>query len=180
MIIGKILTGLLSFSTMLFSTFQGNTASFSTVSISSNMEAIVINTHLVNAFDNEFEHIFNSGKEIVICLELLVRRDRNRVERFVVYNTASYDPVTKYYLIEQGSPEKRLITANYQEMLRMLSEVELLFDYELRAGTYQFELKAHLEPVVLETFEKEFDMMVLWNYKIPKVTFSYEVELDEI
>ena len=179
MIIGKILAGLLSFSAMLFSTFQGNTASFSDISISQDVSAIVIKTNLVDAFDNEFEHIFNSGKEIAVCIELEVRRERVLNELIVIYNTVCYDPVTKYYLIEQGTPDNRLIASNYKEMLIILSEIEICCNH-LKIDNYQFELKAHLEPVILETFEKEFDVMVLWNYKVPRVTFSYEVKLNEM
>ena len=87
---GKLLSGIMSMTMMLFSSYEGNNASFSDIYIGHDNEIIRIQTSLISAFENDFEQIFRSGSPIVINYQLNVAKDGEFIESSLMSGS---DPV---------------------------------------------------------------------------------------
>ncbi|MCK4653720.1 MAG: hypothetical protein KAU01_04685, partial [Candidatus Cloacimonetes bacterium] len=66
----KIISGFISLSILLLSSYEGNRATFSELTTSFLGDKIFIKTELINAFENDFEEIFKSGQRIDIFFNI--------------------------------------------------------------------------------------------------------------
>jgi hypothetical protein len=173
---GKVLSGLVSMTMMMFSSYEGNNADFSQVLIGHNENAIRIRTNLVNAFENDFEPIFRSGSPIVISYTLIVKRDNSVIARDTYQNRILFDPMNRYFQIEAQAANHFTFVETCEELRLLISEVDIFYDHWNISGTYHFQLSAHMDNVNLASLEREFDLMMLWHHKTPAISFSYTVE----
>ncbi len=176
---GKLVSGLVSMTMLLFSSYEGNDASFSEILIGHDSEAIRIRTTLLNAFDNDFDQIFRSGSPVVINYLLDVQRDGEHVETLTFHNIIIFDPMNRYFYIEAEASNFHSFTDSCDELRQIISEIDVFYDHLGVEGTYRFELTASMEKVTLESLEREFDLMLLWKNKIPAISFTYKVDLHE-
>jgi len=176
---GRILSSVVSMTMLLFSSYEGNNARFSDVFIGHDNQIVRIRTSLLYAFDNDFEQIFRSGSPININYYLIVSRDGILLDSIEYRNTVIYDPMERFFRIEAEVSNNFTFTVSCDDLRTIISEVDIFYDHWGIGGTYKFELSASMERVTLESLEREFDLMMLWNYKTPKIVFEYKVELYE-
>ena len=172
---GRALSGIVSAAMLLFSSFEGNNAQFADVLIGHDTHAIRIRTALVHAFDNDFEQIFRSGSPIIITYTLNVRRGGTIIDTITYENMVIFDPMNRFFQIEAEAGNFYTFTDSCDELRAIISEVDIYYDHLGVDGRYDFELSAHMDRVMLSSLEREFDLMMLWNYKRPQVSFRYTV-----
>lgn len=176
----KLFAGVVSITMMLFSSYEGNHARFSEVLTGYNEEVIMIRTSLVNAFENDFEQIFRSGSPVTVTIELKVSRDNQLIDTKEYRNTVLFDPLNRYFQVEAEASNYHSFTTSFDELITVISEIDIFYETWGIEGTYRFELTAGMDRVHLASLDKEFDLMMLWHYKNPRVTFEYKVERYEI
>jgi hypothetical protein len=171
----KALSGIVSAAMMLFSSYEGNHVAFSEVLVGHDTNLIRIRTELVSAFENDFEQIFRSGSPITITYTLTVERDGNLIDEIEYQNTIIFDPMNRYFQINAEAANYYTYTESCEELRVIISQVDIFYDYLGIEGTYSFYLKAYMDSVNLESLEREFDPMLLWYNRVPKVSFDYKV-----
>ncbi len=125
---------------------------------------------LVEAFENDFEEIFKSGKTISICFDLQVKQ-RNKVVYLASFkHLVQYDPMNQEFTVScEDQHMSGVVIENYQEMIETISQVDYLMEGEFPPHL-DVEMTSYLEKMTLESLGKEYDMMILWKYKKPTLT----------
>ncbi len=172
----KVFTGLVSIAMVMFSSYEGNNAEFSKILINHNPENIRIRTVLVNAFENDFEQIFRSGTPIIINYNFQVKKEDTIIAVKTYKNSVVFDPMNRFFQVNAEAANHHTFVHSLEELIPLLSEVDIFFDHWNVTGTYHFELSADMEKVYLSSLDREFDLLLLWNLKAPVATFEYTVE----
>lgn len=175
---GKIVNGLLSVYMMLLSNYKGNYPQFQEMTLDLTGGILTVEARLSDAFENDFDEIFKSGKPIDIIFNLKIRDDRKVVDDFNFKHTVVYDNLNRVfhvYLEEQFLSQH---LKSYNQMLDMISY--FLFQYSIPEGIRSFdvELSASLPRIYFDAIEREIDLMMLWYNRVPKI--SEKVELFNI
>jgi|GEM_PF-3628876 hypothetical protein len=172
---GKALSGIVSAAMMLFSSYEGNHAAFSDVLIGHDADVIRIRTKLVNAFEHDFEQIFRSGSPVIVTYSLTVKRDGYVIDTLDYHNTILFDPMNRYFQIDAEAANYYTYTDSCEELRVIISQIDIFYDYWGIEGTYSFDLMAYMDRITLESLEREFDPMLLWHNRTPKISFDYKV-----
>jgi len=172
----KVFTGLVSIAMVMFSSYEGNNAEFSKILINHNPGTIRIRTVLMNAFENDFEQIFRSGTPIIINYNIEVEKDDTTITLKTYKNSVVFDPMNRIFQVDAEASNHYTFVSSLEELVPLLSEVDIFFDYGTETGTYRFRLSADMEKVYLTSVDREFNLMLLWNLKTPVATFEYTVE----
>lgn len=168
----KIMSGLISISMMLFSSYEGNNASFASLRANLFDNNMVVSAKLENAFENDFEEIFKLGIEIDIFFHLKITSQNNTIFQNVFSHKVEYDPLLRRYFVSLEEQEKQAIASDYNELIEMISQFE--YDFKERIPQkVSVELSAYLEKIFLPNLEKEYDLMMLWKMKNPVITNSF-------
>jgi hypothetical protein len=168
----KIMSGLISISMMLFSSYEGNNASFASLRANLFENNMVVSAKLENAFENDFEEIFKLGIEIDIFFRLKITSQNNQIFHSVFSHKVEYDPLLKRYFVNLEEQDKQAIASTYDELIEMISQFE--FDFkETIPQRVTVELSAYLEKLFLPNLEKEYDLMMLWKMKNPVITSNF-------
>ena len=175
----KLVTGFINLTMLMFSSYQGNNVSFSDVFVYSDHQAIILRTELISAFDNDFEAIFRSGKPIIIYFDLQVREEKVSTETHSFAHIVLYHPLRSHYQISVGASENQIIVESYKEMIDLITSVTFHYNHFGKSDLYHFTLTSYLGKIRLDTMDREFDLMMLWNFKQPSISFSYKVEEHE-
>jgi hypothetical protein len=168
--LGKVVSGVVSFASLAFSSFKGNEATISTPVIAQSSSQIVIDSNLHQAFDNDFEEFFRSGKEIRVWFVLTVESGQNRLfERYFVHKV-NFDPMSRQFHVYLQEQDYSLNTRNYSEMLSTVSHFEYPWTWRDNAHpgqTVNVKVSSHLETIKLDAYKKDFDLNMLWKYQRP-------------
>lgn len=162
----KIFSGIVSFTILLFSSYTGNDPFFTDFLLSRNDSAIVVSTAIANAFENDFENFFKSGKTIAVYYELCIYKNGFCQKRQKFKHTVVYDALTKEYTLLLEEQNLSVSTTEYKQMIDWYSSISVSFDEEL-LNNCQIEIKAELRTLTLHSAKKTFDMMTLWKFKTP-------------
>jgi hypothetical protein len=163
----KILTGVVSLSMLLFSSFKGNDPSLSVINHRTSSSYLYLSGELLSAFDNDFSSIFASGVPIPIYFNLNIKSGNRTVVNKRFQHVVSFDPVSGVYeLQKQGNPEVFRSKA-VNEVIRELSLYQLSVPYQSTWGIVSVKLEAELPAVRFQELDQETDLMILWKYKKP-------------
>jgi hypothetical protein len=173
----KFLTGVVSLSMLLFSTFQGNDPRISSINHSRSGSYLYLRASLQSAFDNDFPSIFASGAIIPVHYMLEVKNGNTVVLRRRVVNKVSYDPATGVYeILKEGSAP--VFTESVEQVKRELSTFEYALPYQRSWKLLSVKLEAQLPKVHFTQLDKELDLMVLWKYKKPSAKAQLNLRED--
>ncbi|HOA28992.1 MAG: hypothetical protein KBB33_04485 [Candidatus Cloacimonetes bacterium] len=173
----KLLTGVVSLSMLLFSSFQGNDPSLGNLSYSKTGSYVHLRAQLQTAFENDFPSIFASGSEIPVHYNLEVKSGGNVMIKRRVVHKVSYDPTTGVYQIfKNGS--RTAFTESAEQVKRELSAFEYALPYQHSWGVVTVKLEADLPKVHFAQLKKEVDLMVLWKYKKPSIKAQIDLRRD--
>jgi len=175
----KLFTGLVSMTMLLFSSYEGNNPSFSDVFVDYDQRNIRIKTTLVDAFENDFEQIFRSGSPVIITYTLNVWQGKSLISTETYSNTVVYDPMNRFFQADVKSSNIYVDLLSYEELKQAVSEVDIVYEHFGISGKYLFELSAYMNIIELASLDREFDLMLLWNFKKPTITFQFEVDTYE-
>lgn len=165
----KVITGVVYLSMVLFSSYEGNIAYFDKLESQFFNDKLLIRTQLLSAFQNDFEEMFKSGQPINIYFNIEVKENNNNLHNHQFMHSVKFDPMSQvfYVLLEEKSTKYRLIE-EYDTMIDLISNIEYTCDI---GNTIEcnLTLEANLETIKLNSLDKDFDMMLLWKYKRPKL-----------
>lgn len=168
-LVSKVYLNVLAFSVLLFSNYTGNVVNFTDVKAKAVGDNIVFSTFLETAFENDFNEIFKSGKEIKVWFEFRVLKDNKIVHFEKFYHQVKWNPSKQEYSIDLQEQNYKVSVKNFQELKYYLSNVEYPFYKSTHKGDFQIEFKSYLPKVYLDTINKEVDLMLLWNMKRPTI-----------
>ena len=165
----KLVTGVISLSMMLFSSYQGNEPKFARLNSVLSEDRILIFTKLENAFENDFEEVFKSGNEIFIYFTLSIKQKDQSIFRRTFFHSVEYDPLLKQYFIELQEQEKKITSRSFDDLIETITvfEFDYLGDFPDRVTV---SLTAYLEKLYLDSLDKEYDLMLLWKLQKPQVS----------
>lgn len=171
MLSNKVVVGMLTLGMFLFSSFEGNDASFSKPSLSYNNQSYILQTKLENAFENSFEEVLKSGEEIFIDFEIKLE------ENFFLHNTTSFYHSLKYntmertYSVNISELNQDYEVGSYEELLDVLSVIEFVIEKQQLNPRY-LTLTASIRNIKLPTIDEKYDLMMLWNFQKPKLKIN--------
>lgn len=164
----KIMIGVLTLSMALFSDFKGNSPSFHNVFAAYSVGGIYIYAELKDSFENDFEDIFTSGQLIHLSFELKIFADKELILEETFRHAVLYDPLQQEYTIFLEESNQQLNCREFSEAVEFLSKFE--YNYKLdsfRSG--HIRLSCELPKIRMGATQKEYDLMMLWNFKKPKI-----------
>jgi len=165
----KTYLNIVSLSVLLFSNYVGNSVSFSPLSMQNVGDNIVCSAHLLNAFENDFEEIFKSGKEIRVWFEFKALNNSKIIHFEKFYHAFKWDVKSRVYYVELQEQSFTTTAKTTEELVYLLSVVEFPFYRAKHRGNISIELTAYLPKIYMDEINKEFDLMLLWNLKKPSV-----------
>ena len=174
----KLISGIVTFATMIFSSFQGNDVSFSNLIVSYKSEKLFMETGLIDAFENDFENIFKSGKEIKIWFDLEVKKSKKQILNTQFYHSVKYDPLTTVFEIYFSETRQSIFLDSYDRVKMHLSKIK----YSTRIGDVKkneninISIMARLQKIRLPQIEKKIDLMMLWHNKKPSKKQIYKIK----
>jgi hypothetical protein len=169
----KLLVGVISFGMLLFSSFEGNNASFSKPNLIIEQNHYEVSTNLQNAFINDFYDIIHSGETIYIDFELNLIQDFGHEKKNKFYHSVKYNAMEKSYELYLDEKSESYIFYQYESLITHLSKIELAFEnYDL--DLKKIHLTASIRNLELPSLKKKYDMMMLWNFKKPILKIRIE------
>ena len=166
--LNKLIAGIISLSIMLFSSYEGNEAKLTLRNSVFSSRKLILDFELKNAFENDFKEIFMSGRKVEICFSLTVKNDGKLLKKDSFCHTVLYDPLSDDFLLEFEETGKHIIVKSYQKMLTLISEVK--YKLQMRfPETVKISFSAFLSNLKLSSIDKEYDLMLLWKKKKPKL-----------
>lgn len=164
----KIITGVITLSMMLLSSYEGNNARFDNVFASCVGSQIFISATLEEAFENDFEEIFKSGKRIEIFFNIQIFDHDLNIHETEFRHAVLYDPLGKFYTVFLEEQQMQTSAGSFPELIDIISNVEYIYNSDKYDGGHII-LSAYLKKIKLQSLKKEYDMMMLWKFKKPKV-----------
>jgi hypothetical protein len=162
----KVVTGVISLSMLLFSSYEGNKAKFSDIDADFLQNSLVIRTQLFEAFENDFEDIIKSGAEIDVFFSLSLWEKRQVIHEVQFRHSVSFQPMKQVYQVVLEERDKKYLLTSYEQVINEISRVEYLYDGET-PEKFQIKITAYLDKMKLDNNPNEYDLMMLWNFKKP-------------
>ncbi len=169
----KLVLGFVSLGMLLFSSFEGNNASFSKPYLIIEQNHYEFSTYLENAFVNDFNDIIHSGETIYIDFELSLIEDTINKKKIKFYHSVKYNAMEKSYELYLDETKESLVFYQYESLINQLSRVEYNFD-EYDLNLKKISLSASIRNLELPSLKKNYDMMMLWNFKKPVLKIRIE------
>jgi len=168
-LISKVYLNVLAFSVLLFSNYTGNIVDFSSLLTKTVGDNLVCSTYLTNAFENDFDEIFKSGKEIRVWFEFRALKDNKVIHYEKFYHQVKWNAGKQEYQLNLQEQNYKTNTKSVKELKYLLSVVEYPFYKANHNGNVVIEVNAYLPKIYLETISKEVDLMLLWKMKKPSI-----------
>jgi len=164
----KVISGVVSLGMLLFSSYEGNIAEFGELNISYGKNRVIFKTELRNAFENDFEEVFKSGHTFEINFEIKLKSGSRILHEGTFIHSVKYDPMEQYYHVYLQDSERNILIADFNRLKEVISEIEYEYngDIPTRMKIY---FTAYLNKMRLSNDYKEYDMMMLWKFKKPKI-----------
>ncbi len=175
-IVGKILAGLVSLTTLLFTNFTGNDPQFRSPQLRRSGGYLILNTALENAFDNDFEDVFKCGKEINVWFRINALIGNRRVYHRTFRHCVSYDAMNAIWQIYYSENQTSQTTISYTQLQNIISTVELSIPLETEWSVLTLQLEAWLPEVEFIPADGKFNLMVLWKYRRPTSRVSVNLK----
>ncbi len=164
----KIINGVITLSILLLSTYEGNDAAFTALSVDFLGNNIYIKTQLIDAFENDFEEIFRSGQKIDIFFKIKIKNNSAVIHTNEFKHSVVFDPMSQFFTIELEEQDKSFSTELYHELIEGISKIEYFYKGD-KLTEIDVTLTSFLKKIRLESINKEYNMMMLWNFKKPKI-----------
>ena len=172
-----ILKGVITFGLLVLSSYEGNDANFRSLQVSNLDGAIGIELFLENAFENDFEEIFKTGKSIDIWFHASVSSKGVVLEEEDFSHNVTYNPLLDSYLLKKSLTNESIVCEDYQYLMLELSKVKWHFRRLRSVSDYDFSISSHLDKIYFEQMDKEFNLMLLWKNKTPRLKERIKVNI---
>jgi len=170
---GKVMAGLLSVSTLMFSPYTGNEPVFQTLQCRAGQNYLITNTNLNRAFDNDFTDVFNCGKPVNLWFKIEVRQNNNIVHTSSYRHTITYSPMHASWEVFFSENGKKEIYETYLQMLDNISELECSIPRGTGWRVVEIRVESWLQTIELTEPDRTIDLMVLWKFKRPSIKRNF-------
>lgn len=164
---GKVLAGLVSFTTLFLSSYTGNEPSFKPIQSRKGGNYLQVSAMLQNAFENDFDNVFKCGKPIHIMFKAEIRQANNVVWTKNYRHSVSYNPMNAVWMVYLSETNQNLQFASYQDLIKQISALECSIPIAQNWHTVELRLESWLTKVTLAQDKREIDLMMLWKFKRP-------------
>ena len=171
----KVISGIISFSMLLLSSYKGNEAAFSDLTVNRMNSGIFIETKLIDAFENDFEQIFKSGKKIDIIFKVKIIVPHQDIYHRTFLHSVTFHPMQQYFSVFLEERKTELKIANFSELKNVVSKFGFPYFGKLNSEM-EIDISAYLPKLKIDSSKKKFDLMLLWNFKIPKIKTKVKIE----
>ena len=158
-------TATISLGMMIFSSYQGNTPSFVECGATHRGNRITIQATLENAFNDDFRQILQSGEEIVIAFHLELRSEMI-TEILDFKHRVIFDPLMETWSLTCEEKNRTYTIESWSEFTNATSDFNYSGDHYLETPIEVF-LEASLPKINLGQNNREFNLLLLWNYHKP-------------
>jgi hypothetical protein len=165
-IFDKAITATISLGMMLFSSYQGDTPSFSQSRAFRQGNEITVQATLKNAFNDDFRQILQSGQRVDIIFTLSLS-DQHRSEIINFSHIAHYDPLLELWTLTCEERDKTFKIESWGEFKNAASDFYYQGIHYL-SSPLEIVLYASLPTIVMGRNQKSFDLMIFWNYRTPE------------
>jgi len=164
----KVISGIISLSMMLLSSYEGNNARFAEMNTIFLDNSTVFKTQLLEAFENDFEDIIKSGSEINIFFTIVLKNGNSVFHENEFKHSVNFQPMEQVFYVTFEESNELLLYTSYEKVIEDLSKMEYVYKDRI-PDQFRLFLTAHLEKIKLNNSSKEYDLMMLWNFKKPKI-----------
>ncbi len=174
----KVISGVISLSMLLLSSYKGNDAKFTdleTVFLNNN---VLFRTSLVHAFENDFEDIIKSGADIDIYFQITLKEGREIFHQIEFKHSVHYEPMEQVYYVSYDERDQLISYESYAQVINDISKVEYIYKDRI-PDNFKFTLTSYLKKMKLPNNDNEYDLMMLWNFKKPKLKKEINKPQDE-
>lgn len=171
----KILSGIVTLSMFLFSSYTGNDPAFTAIRGSMGRSYIQLSTRLAGAFDNDFPDVFRSGTKITVYYKVNIRSKGKLVASREFQNSVQYDSRQNIYTVRLSGTDRGYQTSDYRLMVNDLATMECSMPIQSSWGYSTVEFEAWLPTVYFDKIDKKVNLMVLWNYSRPKLKSEFNL-----
>jgi hypothetical protein len=166
----KIMTSLVALTSLMFTSYKGNDVKIVNPEVLLNSNKLTVNTYLQDAFVNDFDQLFKSGKELKIYynVELHVNNELELNKTFI--HSVLFDPMDQTYDVFMEETASYVTCTTVEQLIPHLSDFNFshYFDDGLpQRSKINVKITVFLDKIKL-TREKEFDLMMLWKFKRPQ------------
>jgi hypothetical protein len=174
----KIITGVITLSMLLLSSYEGNNAVFNQMMASYIGSKIYVSAQLENAFENDFDEIFKSGQRVDIFFKIEIFNHDGKTHEREFRHAVIFDPLKKYYNVFLEEQNLQTVITDYDELIESISQVEYYYNGDKYEGGH-VTLTAYMKKIKLQKLKKEYDLMMLWKFKKPKINKRCEISREE-
>ncbi len=168
----KIITGVITLSMLLLSSYEGNNAAFENFTATVLGSNVYIKANLVTAFENDFEELFRSGQKIDIYFNVIITDRDGPVHQDEFIHSILFNPLERFYLIFLEEQQSQTTAGSLEELIEIISNIDYVCECE-GFDEGNISISSHLKKVRLKSIGKEYDMMMLWKFKRPSVKQRY-------
>ncbi len=168
----KFITGVVTLTSMLFSSYKGNFAEFDGIVVQQDRNEIQISASLENAFENDFEEFFRCGKPINIWFLIQIRNGHEIIDEMYYAHRVKYDPLLHYYTVFIQETEDLITLDTHNEVIKAIRGIHCTWEIPpgySRGDEFNVEVRGFLTKLRLESTGEEFDLMNLWHHRRPMV-----------
>ena len=166
--IGKAFGTVVTFCTLLLSSYTGNDAHFIDLRASEGDGALYFTCYLADAFENDFQEIFSSGIVVPISFEATVRHRRNVVSTNRFTHTVVWSTEIQQWIVYKDYEEEGYATDDFEVLKSLLAGVETVFF--INTSMYDMldiQIVARLPEIEMVSIQRKVDLMLLWKKKEP-------------
>ncbi len=173
--LGKVMAGLLSVSSLMFSSYQGNDPAFRPLQSRAGENYLIIVARLEHAFDNDFSDVFKCGKPVNVMFRVDLRHGGSVVVTRTYRHTVTYDPMNAAWELSRSENGRRDIYTRYSQLLEEVSLLECSLPRNSAWRSIEARAEAWLQPVELTQPQRTVDLMMFWKYKRPSTRTSFNL-----
>lgn len=173
--VGKVMAGLLSVSTLMFSPYSGNAVKFQSLNCRTSQNYLIVKAVLDKAFDNDFTDVFNCGKTVTIRFRLELRNNNDIAHTSSYRRTVIFTPMQASWDVFYSENSRREIYTDYKTMLNEISVLECSVPRNSQWKKIEIRVESWLDPVELTQPDRTVDLMVLWKFRRPTLRRSFNL-----
>ena len=174
----RVYNSLLAFSIMLLSNYTGNEPKFSNFFVEAFENGVYIRGLLLDAFENDFEEIFNSGILTSVIYDIEVVHGRSNILQKTFVNTAIWNFEIDRWIVHYGEENETIFVNSYEDLKRYISFIETFVFFDVEGiDIVDISISARLPVIHIPSIQKSIDLMVLWKMKAPQAKININMKV---
>ncbi|PID28179.1 MAG: hypothetical protein CSB55_05835 [Candidatus Cloacimonadota bacterium] len=176
----KIVTGLMTVSLLMFGSHQVNDVKMTDPEISFESNKLTTSVYLQDAFANDFEQLFKSGKELKVYyrLELKVNDKPTLNQTFI--HSVLFDPMAQMFDVFSEETSSSFTCSDVKDVIGYLSFFNCSKEFPEGfppGAKLNVKITSFLTEITM-TGDRKYDLMMFWKFKKPEAEAVFYIEND--